>query len=100
MYRYRQRRLSASESSRELLDVRNTSGVAAAGIVPSSGMATWYSASTSSSSASASTSRRSTSSMSRTTGSGARMAASSGRDSRNSSLKMSDSSSDQVAASA
>ena len=47
-------------------------------MVPSSGMVTWKSASTSSISASASTSTRSTSSMSSTTGSSARMAASSG----------------------
>ena len=60
-------------------------------IVPSSGIDTWKSESTSSSSASVSTSTRSTSSMSSTTGSSARIASSSGRVSRNSSEKMSSS---------
>ena len=58
-------------------------------IVPSSGIDTWKSESTSSSSASVSISTRSTSSMSSTTGSSARIASSSGRVSRNDSEKMS-----------
>ena len=65
-----------------------TSGAWRAVTVPSSGMDTWKSESTSSSSASVSTSTRSTSSMSRTTGSAERIAASSGRSSRKSSVKM------------
>ena len=65
-----------------------TSGAWRAVRVPSSGMETWKSDRTSSSSASVSTSSRSTSSISSSTGSGARIAASSGRSSRKSSVKM------------
>ena len=57
-----------------LLDVRTTSGVRNAVMVPSSGMETCQSDSTSSNNASVSTSMRSISSMSSTTGSAARMA--------------------------
>ena len=67
-----------------------------AATVPSSGIDTWYSERTSSKSASVSSSTRSTSSISSTTGSSARMASRSGRVSRNSSEKMSSSSSSQV----
>ena len=66
-------------------------------MVPSSGIDTWKSESTSSSSASVSISTRSTSSISSTTGSSARIASSSGRVSRNGSEKMSDSTSAQSA---
>ena len=59
-------------SSRVLFDVRNTSGICLAVMVPSSGIDTWYSDRISSSSASVSTSTRSTSSISSTTGSSAR----------------------------
>ena len=69
--------------------MRNTSGMRVAVTVPSSGIDTCQSDSTSSSRASVSTSTRSTSSMSSTTGSSARMASSRGRASRNSSVKMS-----------
>ncbi len=91
MYRYRQRRLSASDRSRVLLEVRKTIGICRPVTVPIPGMDTWKSDRISSSSASASTSSRSTSSMSRITGSVDLIASSSGRVSRNSSLKMFDS---------
>ena len=79
-----------------LLEVRKTSGIWVARTVPSSGIDTWYSERISSSRASVSSSTRSTSSTSSTTGSGDRMASSSGRVRRNSSEKMSSSSSCQV----
>jgi len=41
MCRKRQRRLSASDSSRVLFEVRNTIGICFAVIVPSSGIDTW-----------------------------------------------------------
>ena len=93
MCRYRQRRFSASDSSRVLFEVRKTIGSWVARTVPSSGIDTWYSERISSSRASVSSSTRSTSSTSRTTGSSARIASSSGRVSRKSSEKMSSSSS-------
>ncbi len=88
--------MSASESSRVLLEVRNTMGSWVARTVPSSGIDTWYSERISSRSASVSSSTRSTSSTRRTTGSVARMASSNGRVKRKSSEKMSSSSSDQL----
>ena len=68
-------------------DARSGAGVPT--MVPSSGIDTWKSESTSSRSASVSISTRSTSSISSTTGSSARIASSSGRVSRNGSEKMS-----------
>ena len=89
--------MSASDSSRVLFDVRITIGRCdAPTIVPSSGIDTWKSDSTSSSSASVSISTRSTSSMRSTTGSSERIASSNGRVRRNGSLKMSDSTSAQL----
>src|SRR5688500_10900758 len=52
MCRYRQRRLSASDSSRVLFDVSTTYGRVTAATVPSSGIVTWKSDRTSSSRAS------------------------------------------------
>src|SRR4029450_4753204 len=98
MYRYRQRRRSASDSSRVALEVSTIRGRWVPATVPSSGMDTWKSDSTSSSSASVSTSTRSTSSISSTTGSAARMASSRGRVSRNGSGKVSASTSAQPGA--
>ena len=59
--------MSASCSSRVRLEVKNTSGGRAAAIVPSSGMVTWKSESSSSRNASNSSSARSISSISTTT---------------------------------
>ena len=81
--------MSASDSSRVALEVSTTIGRRSAVIVPSSGMVTWKSESTSSSRPSTSTSALSVSSMSSTVGSVRRIAVSSGRASRNSSPKMS-----------
>ena len=72
-----------------LFDVRNTIGRCLPSMVPSSGIETWKSESTSSSRASVSISTRSTSSIRSTTGSSERIASSNGRVSRNSSEKMS-----------
>ena len=76
-----------------LFEVKKTMGRRVARTVPSSGIETWYSLRISSSRASVSSSTRSTSSISSTTGSVERMASSRGRASRNSSEKMSSSSS-------
>ena len=89
MWRNRQRRRSASDSSRLAFEVRTTNGRRVAVIVPSSGTVTWKSLSTSRSRPSTSTSALSVSSISSTFGSSPRIAVSSGRGSRNSSLKMS-----------
>ncbi len=89
MCRNRQRRLSASDSSRVALDVSTTSGLRSATIVPSSGTVTAKSVSTSSSRPSISMSALSVSSISSTVGSVRRIAVSSGRESRNSSEKTS-----------
>ena len=75
----RQRRLSASCSSRVRLDVRMTVGRRVATIVPSSGIVTWKSDSSSSRNASNSSSARSISSIRSTTGSSTSIASSSGR---------------------
>ena len=88
MYRCRQRRFRASESSRVLFEVRNTSGgCAAAFTVPISGILTWKSDSISSSSDSNSWSALSISSISRIQPSSSLRALSSGRGSRKSSEK-------------
>ena len=83
--RNRQRRLSASDSSRVEFEVSSANGRRVAVIVPSSGTVTWKSLSTSSSRPSTSTSALSISSTSSTVGSVRRIAVSSGRGSRNSS---------------
>ena len=85
----RQRRLSASCSSRVRFEVRITAGRRLAGIVPTSGIVIWKSESTSSRKASNSSSARSISSMSSTTGSSDAIASSSGRRIRNSGPKSS-----------
>ena len=82
MKRCRQRRLRPSESSRALLEVSTTSGMCLAFTVPSSGIETWKSDSTSRRNASNSGSALSISSMSRTTGVFDSMADSSGRGDR------------------
>ncbi len=82
MKRCRQRRLSPSESSRALFEVRTTSGMCLARTVPSSGTETWKSESTSSRKASNSGSALSISSTSKTTGSSAWIAERSGRGER------------------
>ena len=79
MWRKRQRRFKASDSSRVLLEVRTTNGVDEATTVPSSGIETWKSERISRSSASVSISTRSTSSIRSTTGLGRPIASSSGR---------------------
>ena len=89
MCRNRQRRLSASDSSRVALEVSTTNGGRSAVMVPSSGTVTAKSDSTSSSRPSISMSALSVSSISSTVGSVRRIAVSSGRDSRNSSVKTS-----------
>ena len=89
MCRNRQRRLSASESSRVALEVNTTSGARSALMVPNSGTVTAKSESTSSSRPSISISALSVSSISSTVGSVRRMAVSSGLLSRNSSPKTS-----------
>ena len=71
MCRNRQRRLSASDSSRVALEVSTTNGGRSAVMVPSSGTVTWKSDSTSSSRPSISMSALSVSSMSSTVGFGA-----------------------------
>ncbi|COY17650.1 Uncharacterised protein [Mycobacterium tuberculosis] len=89
MCKYRQRRLSASDSSRVALEVSSTNGARVAVRVPSSGTVTAKSDSTSSSRPSISMSALSVSSISSTVGSVRRIAVSSGRCSRNSSLNTS-----------
>ena len=81
--------MSASVSSRVLLEVSSTTGWVRASIRPSSGIEIWKSESSSSSIASNSWSVLSISSISSTTGSGEAIAVISGRASRNSSPKMS-----------
>ena len=81
--------MSASVSSRELLEVRTTIGCVRASITPSSGIEIWKSERTSSSIASNSWSVLSISSISSTTGSVEAIASSSGRVRRKSSEKMS-----------
>ena len=86
--RNRQRRRRASDSSRVRLLVRITCGLCRARIVPSSGIVTCHSASTSRRNASKASSARSTSSMSSTGDRSRVIASSSGRLSRNRSLNM------------
>ena len=81
--------MSASVSSRELLEVSSTSGCVRASTTPSSGIEIWKSESTSRSIASNSWSVLSISSIRSTTGSSVVMAFRSGRASRKSSPKMS-----------
>src|ERR1700735_703186 len=78
----RQRRRSASESSRVPFEVRITCGMVVAVMVPSSGIETWKSDRSSSRNASNSSSARSISSISSTGGLSRRIAASNGRSSR------------------
>ena len=86
--RNRHRRRRASDSSRVRLLVRITCGLCRARIVPSSGIVTCHSASTSRRNASNASSARSTSSMSSTGDRSRVIASSSGRLSRNRSLNM------------
>ena len=81
--------MSASVSSRELLEVSSTTGCVRDSTRPSSGIEIWKSESTSSSIASNSWSVLSISSISSTTGCSEAIAVISGRASRNSSPKMS-----------
>src|SRR6266508_1477514 len=82
MNKYKQRRFSASDNSRVLLDVSTTNGLCIAVRVPNSGTETWKSLSTSNKNASNSASARSISSINRTVGSSHKIAFNNGLCSR------------------